>query len=443
MSSAACLDGVESIYPLTPMQEGMLVAALAAPGSGMGFQQLSATVAEPLNGQAFVEAWQALIDRHSIFRTGFVWSGLKQPVQVVQRRAAIPIALEDWRGKNPVQVEHALETFLAADAKRGFNLTRPPLARVLVAHATDSSFIFVWTYHHLLLDGWSLTQSLKEVFVTYRERCAGRSVPPVQSRQFRDYVAWMRQCPTDAATHFWREALAGFERPNRMVFDAGLARGRAGPNDSAVAEKTLDAALAARVLSGTRRMQLTFGTLVYGAWALVLARVAEATDVLFATTVAGRPPSLSNGTEIVGLFINNVPVRVRLKEDSSVPDWLRRLQQGRARAHEFEDVPMGLIKDCRRSASATPSRPVSSSSRTIRWMGSCERWRAPVACGRYEARCGPRIRWPWWRFPYGESVRIQIAHDRRRISHESCGVDPRALRGNHRCACHRARSARS
>ena len=154
-------NNIEDIYPLAPVQDGMLFHTLYAPEAGIYFMQFTCTFQGDLHAPALEQAWQQTLDRHPVLRTGFMWQGRDKPLQVVRRQVGLPWAQEDWRGLSPDEQQARLASFLRSDRVRGFELSTPPLMRMTLIQIADDAYRFIWSYHHLLLDGWSMSLVLK------------------------------------------------------------------------------------------------------------------------------------------------------------------------------------------------------------------------------------------------------------------------------------------
>ena len=178
---------VEDIYPLAPTQQGILFHNFYDPASAMYLELITWTIDGEVNISAFEKAWQSVVDRHPILRTSFVWEGLDEPMQIVRKQARLPLTYEDWRGLTPeVQHEHT-EEFLARQRARGFDLSVAPLMRIALIRLADSVYRFVWSYHHVLVDGWSLSLIFNDMFSFYEALIQGRELKLEPGRPFRDY----------------------------------------------------------------------------------------------------------------------------------------------------------------------------------------------------------------------------------------------------------------
>src|SRR5215467_9973605 len=164
---------IEEICVLSPMQQGMLFHTLEAPGSGVYVTQLRAEL-EGLNEGAFREAWSQVVQRHGVLRTGFVWEGVAEPLQVVERGVKLAWEEEDWRGLSGEEQKEKLEQYLKADRVRGFDVSKAPLMRLSLIRTGEERFQLLWSHHHLLMDGWSVPVVLSEVMRFYEANCAGK-----------------------------------------------------------------------------------------------------------------------------------------------------------------------------------------------------------------------------------------------------------------------------
>ncbi|WP_370937945.1 non-ribosomal peptide synthase/polyketide synthase [Amycolatopsis sp. cg13] len=322
---------VEDIYPLTPMQAGMVFHDLAQPGDRVYFEQVSFTVDEVPDPQRLGEAWQRIVERTPILRSRIVWDGVPQPLQVVQRAVELPVSYVDWSTVDP---EQALEQLLAQDLAEGFDLAQAPLARLVIARESATKVRVLWTFHHVLLDGWSVFGILSDVVALLRGE-----EPPVRP-PFRDYAAWLAAQDDERAEEHWRTELAGVT-PTPLPLERPAVRTHTSSSTGRIAVE-LDDETSTAVYAFARRHRLTVNTLVQGAWAALLARYSGETEVCFGATVSGRPAELPGADDIPGIFINTLPVRVRLDGTRGVADWLRDLQAAQAESRRFGHV--GLTK---------------------------------------------------------------------------------------------------
>ncbi|HEX7238763.1 MAG TPA: amino acid adenylation domain-containing protein, partial [Longimicrobiaceae bacterium] len=333
--------GAEDVYPLTPMQEGMLFHSLLAPGSGVYVGQFGLVLEGPLDVRALRAAWGGVLARHDALRAGFAWAGLDRPVQVVRREVELPFRVEDWRGEDPAGREARMERWLEADREAGFDPGRAPLMRLALFRVGDEEHRLVWTQHHLILDGWSLSLVFRDVLAGYAAHVRGEAPRAAHGARLREYVAWLERQDRGRAERFWKAALAGFDTPTPLPASGTPRSGGGGHGTAALllSPERTDA-----LHERARRLGVTPSTLLQGAWALLLSRYSGEDDVLFGATVSGRPAELPGAEETVGLFINTLPVRVRLKGEATLGEWLAELQREQVEAREYEYTPLVEVR---------------------------------------------------------------------------------------------------
>ena len=325
-------DRVEDVYPLSPMQQGMLYHSVLAGDSPVYLEQFTCSIRGALDVDAFRAAWERVIQRHTVLRTAFFWNHVEQPVQVVFSRVDPPWSSHDWRTLPDAERDARLEKFPGQDLRKGLELDVPPLMRFTLIRLGDESYRFFWTSHHLVLDGWSTAIVLSDVFACYQASVAGQDYSPAATRPFGEYIDWLQARDPAQADAYWRAELQGFSRPTPLPASA---TGHTEPRGFAVAELSLPADASTRLASAVRDHHLTLNTLARGAWALVLGAHAGQDEVLYGATVAGRPASLPDVDTIVGLFINTVPIRVRIDSHAPLVEWLHRMQVDQAALDQY------------------------------------------------------------------------------------------------------------
>ncbi|WP_422766135.1 amino acid adenylation domain-containing protein [Pseudomonas hefeiensis] len=290
---------IEDIYPLSPMQQGMLFHTLYEQQAGNYINQLRVDVAG-LDVERFRQAWQAAMDAHEVLRSSFVWDGdFKRALQVVHKQLEVAFVLHDWRARPDLSQD--LETLALAQRQQGFELDAAPLLRLLVVRVAEERYHLIYTSHHILMDGWSNSQLLGEVL----QRYSGQPVVASGSR-YRDYIAWLQRQDGAASEAFWKPVLQRLEAPTRLADAvASPTQTGAGYGDHV---QVLDETLTRRLEAFARASKVTVNTLVQAAWLLLLQRYTGKHTVAFGATVAGRPADLPGIEQQIGLFINTLPV---------------------------------------------------------------------------------------------------------------------------------------
>ncbi|MFE4517673.1 amino acid adenylation domain-containing protein, partial [Kitasatospora sp. NPDC056783] len=335
--------GVADVYPLTPMQAGMLFHSLLDPDGDTYVNQVRLVLTGVTDPHALAEAWQRTADANAILRTRLSWQDGAEPLQVVQHRAALPVAHHDWTGRPAEQVERDTARLLAEDRAAGIDLAGAPLLRLTLIRLTPTSVRLVWTFHHVLLDGWSAAQVFDEVCERYAALTSGRRPVPVERAPYADYLRWLAGQDRAEVERYWRATLAGFPAPTDLPRDRRPA-GAHRASSSATVRVALGPELSERLRTTARQAGLTVNTVLQGAWGLLLSRYGGGDDVVFGTIVSGRPAELPGVTSMVGLFINALPTRVRIDGRRPLLDWLREVQDTQSEARRHDAVSLAQLQ---------------------------------------------------------------------------------------------------
>jgi amino acid adenylation domain-containing protein/non-ribosomal peptide synthase protein (TIGR01720 family) len=330
----------------------MLFHHLTDQRAGVDIEQVVLHVPEALDPARLEAAWQWLIDRHDILRSRFVWEGVEEPCQQVMGDVRVPFVYEDARSLTTVEQGERLRSFLAADRLSGFELNCAPMSRLMVFQWQQASFSLVWTFHHALLDGRCYPVLLREAFEAYAELGDGPVLSRPEPISYRRHIEWLQRQDFAAADSFWKEQLAGFTAPTPLVVDrisvaAGVAYIQGESWDG------VDQATTANLRRLSREHNLTLNSIVMGAWAILLHRYSGEEDVVFGATRACRQ-SMPNAEQIVGLFINTVPVRVKLCGGDSLLSVLQSVRRQWLDMRPYEHTPLPRVKACSQVPPAQP-----------------------------------------------------------------------------------------
>lgn len=347
---AAAHPDASEILPLTPLQKGLLFhSILAEDGFDAYAAQLRLDLEGPLDPATLRSAAGALLQRHAALRAAFHHEETAEPVQVISDEVELPWAEADL-AQLPEDRRAAEAGRLAADERsHGFDMTAPPLLRFLLLHLGSGRHRLLLTAHHILWDGWSTAVLVRELFTLYEHGGDGSVLPPAPPH--RDHLAWLAGRDAAASRRAWADALRDLAGP---TFVAEGAPEPAPPQEHLTTElgEERTAALTGQALAHG----LTLGTVVQGAWGVLLSRVTGSEDVLFGTSVSGRPPALPGIEDMVGLLTNTVPVRLRLRADESLPETLARLQREQVHLVPHHHLGLGDIQS-QASLAAAKARP--------------------------------------------------------------------------------------
>ncbi|WP_460146266.1 amino acid adenylation domain-containing protein [Pseudomonas sp. H3_H08] len=336
---------IEDIYPLSPLQQGMLFHSLLHEDSGVYLMQDRYRIGGAIDEEAFLESWRQVVALHPSLRASFQWKSQKQPVQVIHRQVKVPLDTLDLRGLAPHEQEARIRTLLEDEQKVGFNLSKPPLIRFRLVRLADESYEFIRSFHHILMDAWCISLVTVDFLKVYEALCNDRTPELKSPRPFRDYIQWLQRQDASKAEQFWRGQLQGLNAPTPLTVDNGVTRDRY--TDAVLVDDQLihlDAQETQALAAFCRSRRITPNTFFQGVWSLLLSRYSGQQDVVFGVTVAGRPADLTGVAEMIGLFINTLPLRVCVDPNASLGNWLGDLQKLNVDMRDFEHTPLTDIQ---------------------------------------------------------------------------------------------------
>ncbi|GIG90332.1 amino acid adenylation domain-containing protein [Plantactinospora endophytica] len=329
---------LDDILPLTPLQEGMLFHNQFDESTlDVYAAQLVVDLAGPLDEAALRAAGEALLARHPSLRAGFRHKGLSKPVQVIPQSVRLPFTVHDLTGTPGPEQDEAVRRIAATDRTTRFQLGRPPLLRFALVRLAPEAHRLVLTMHHILADGWSTAVVWRDLLALYHGRGHAPELPPVPP--YRRYLAWLAEQDSEAARGAWREYLAELD-------GATLVAPRAGDEAELPQQqrRTLSPSVTEALTGWCRARGVTLSTAVQAAWVLVLGHLTGRTDVVTGITVSGRPPELPGVETMVGLFINTVPLRVRLRHGETLGGLVERMQAEGLRMLPYQHLGLAEIQ---------------------------------------------------------------------------------------------------
>ncbi|GER90177.1 hypothetical protein KDW_43390 [Dictyobacter vulcani] len=343
---------VENIYPLVPMQQGLLFQSIYAGGQGDYIVQIGYSFKGQLDIAALLQSWQHVVNQHPILRTAFLWDGLDEPVQMVRQQISLPVTQLDWHNLSSAEQQERLKTLLQEDRLQGFDPSQAPLMRFTVIQLAEDRYEFFWTHHHILLDGWSLPLILKQVFDSYRALSQKRTPQLERVRAYEDYISWWLRQDMQQAEAFWRQLLHGFSTPT-LLGSALVKKEQAEQSQQAEQQVALSEEMTHTLQQVARQHELTLNTLVQGAWAILLSRYTGQDDIVFGTTVSGRPAEIIGIEAMIGLFINTLPVRIQVSPEKTLFSWLQSLQELQSKMRQYEYSSLAKIQNWSELAGGT------------------------------------------------------------------------------------------
>ncbi|MDU9393633.1 non-ribosomal peptide synthase/polyketide synthase [Pseudomonas sp. zfem002] len=342
---------IEDVFPLTPMQEGMLLHTLLEPGTGLYYMQDRYRINSDLDPERFSRAWQAVVARHEALRASFCWDIGEGMLQVIHKPGTTAVEYLDWRDVPADEQDPKLQALHKREREAGFDLLHQAPFHLRLIRVGEASYWFMMSNHHILIDAWCRSLLMNDFFDLYMALGEGREAQLSPAPRYRDYIGWLQQRGLEQARNWWRDNLRGFERPTPIPSDRPYLREHASESGGMVVGDVytrLDVADGARLRELAQQHQLTVNTFAQAAWALTLRRLSGDRDVLFGVTVAGRPVDMPQMQRTVGLFINTIALRIGLPRDGqrqSVRQWLSGLLDSNMQLREYEYLPLVNIQE--------------------------------------------------------------------------------------------------
>ncbi|MCU0286015.1 MAG: amino acid adenylation domain-containing protein [Acidobacteria bacterium] len=303
-------QNVEDMMGLTAMQEGMLFHYLAEPGSLRYFEQFRFQLKGKINTRWFEGAWAAVAQVNETLRAVIRWEQLEEPVQIVLKDKKIPICIMDLSAEKPETLPSALAKIAAKDKNQTIDLTSNPLRITLILTGTNENEMLI-TFHHILYDGWSNGIILREFLEAYNCLAGGKKPEIEPKTKYKEFIKWFqndRIQNKDKHETFWKNYLAGFDTYTTLPYD-GVKTGDI--LHVQTIREAISPVLRKQINEFSQAHNVTPAAILYAAWGILLQKYNNADDIIFGTTVSGRVPEIKGSEDVVGLFINTIPLRLK------------------------------------------------------------------------------------------------------------------------------------
>ncbi|MCT9119249.1 condensation domain-containing protein, partial [Cupriavidus gilardii] len=331
---------IESIAALTALQQGVLFHALERGDGDPYHYQRVFDIRGELAIDDFIRAWQWTADRHQALRSDFIWGETDVPLQIAYKRRPVQLEQLDWRSVPADEQRRQLEARLKVQRQEGFPFRRAADLRLCLVQVEVRRWWLAWSFHHVAMDGWSVGMVLSDVLQSYLALRRGQPLPATAPRPFSAYLQWLGQRDKAVSAAYWQQTLADVEVPTPLPASAP----EVGRSGYAEQKLSLSPTLSETARALARQAGVTVNTLVQGLWAWTLARHGANRDVVFGTTVSGRSGDFPGIESMVGLFINTIPLRVRMPSDLPIRQWWRAIQHQAVENQQHEHMPLPDIQ---------------------------------------------------------------------------------------------------
>lgn len=340
-SSGSLNDNIESVYRLSGTQEGMLFHSLYDTEVKAYIEQFQCEFPE-LQPELLIKSWYVLTSRHSILRSSFYYETFNVAVQCLYREITIPVLQLDCRNLSAIEIE-AIEK---KDRQQGFDFTKAPLMRLTLLRLAEKRYRLLWTFHHILCDGWSIAVLINELQEVYQALAVGISPARAIEDKYEDYIRLIEAVDRHEEEKYWKSYMRGVNRPTLLPFISSRAPERTkgiGEYRHETLELTTD--LTQKIIRCAQSRQVTLNTMMQAVWAYLLYRYTGEQDITYGIITSGRPEELSGVERRVGVYINTLPVHARINEDMLLNDWLAELQLGQVASRQYQHTRLNDIQN--------------------------------------------------------------------------------------------------
>ncbi|GMG77393.1 non-ribosomal peptide synthetase [Bacillus safensis] len=329
-------DQVQDMYYLSPMQEGMLFHTLHHQEKGFYVEQMDMNVKGTLRYDLLEKSMNIIVERYDIFRTVFLHEKVKRPVQVVLKERPFTLDVVDLQDLSEDEQLERIEKFKQQDQLRGFDLSKDSLMRASVFQTGPASYRWIWSYHHILLDGWCFGLVVQELFAIYHALLHDVPYKLEPVKPYKEYIKWLEKQDKQASLQYWQQSLAGFDGQSTFKEQ----RKQTNEHELGEIEWSMSKEETAALSELALQQNATLSSALQSVWSILLSRYQRSNDVLFGTVVSGRPADLAGVDSMVGLFINVIPRRIQLTDHMTFRTLLSETQQQSLAAEPHQYIPI-------------------------------------------------------------------------------------------------------
>ncbi len=333
-------QNIQDILSLTPMQEGMFFHFLRDSEDNFYFEQLSLKIQGDLQIKLVEKSWQHVIDTNEMLRTVFRWKKLPKPMQVILKNYLVPFRVHDLSGLNPSLRDEKLNQLKKLDREEKIDIQTEPFRVTLIQLQTDE-WVMMVSNHHILYDGWSTGIILYEFFQVYHALTQGKNLKIEKKTNCKEFIKCSQTQDQEKVKEYWSYMLKDYDATTylqslreRQDIEKGVAS----------YSFCLNEELTHQMDRLTKEYRITPATLFYTAWGIFLQRYSNTDDVVFGTTVSGRNASIRGIEDMVGLFINTVPLRVKAQPEENLSDLIKGIDYILKERTPYENIPLVDIK---------------------------------------------------------------------------------------------------
>ncbi len=336
-------NNIKDIYPLSPMQHGILFHTLADESLGMYFEQIAITLSGQIDLDLFQKSFNAVIKEYDVLRTMFIYKNVKKPVQLVLKDRKTDIRFEDISTKAGLEKTEYIEKFKKQDMEKGFDLSRDILIRMSIIKTDERSCEIIVSFHHIIMDGWSLGVIIKDILANYELLKDKKELKIIDAKPYSDFIKWIENQEIEEGFSYWKKHLEGYEQKAEIPYSL---KRKIEDHSYTLGETafTLSEDLTNRLTVLAKQKGTTVNTLFQIAWGMLLHIYNYTEDVVFGLVVSGRPSEIEGIETMVGLFINTIPVRMKFEHSCTLNEIIEQIRDNLFESTKYDYLPLAKIQ---------------------------------------------------------------------------------------------------
>ncbi|MBB6625542.1 amino acid adenylation domain-containing protein [Clostridium gasigenes] len=335
-------NNITDIYPLSPMQKGMLFHSLSDKDADTYLVQILISIEGNLNNEIFGKSFDILVNKYEVFRTIFIYEDIEDPVQVVLKERTVELNNLDFTNFLEDEAQLEVDRYITTDRAKGFDITMDPLIRLALIKLPNNKWKVIITFHHILMDGWCSSIILSELFKTYDVLYRNTNYKIEEVKQFSTYIKWLENQDKNIAREYWTSYLDKYEEVATIPIIKKIDNNGSFDKEEVLLKLNKNTVNDLKILA--KNYETTLNIIFQTIWGIILQRYNNNDDVMFGSVVSGRPSEIENVENIVGIFINTIPVRIRKVENLKFKELVKQVNKNAVESQEFNFYPLTEIK---------------------------------------------------------------------------------------------------
>ncbi|MEO7768781.1 MAG: amino acid adenylation domain-containing protein, partial [Ferruginibacter sp.] len=337
-------EQIEGIYRLSGLQQGILFHGLYdTSGIGVYIDQFGCDLLN-VDLELFRLSWDYVLTNHSILRSAFYADTFSAPVQSAYSNVKPSITILDYRDLNESEQLVAFKEYEEADVIKGFDFKVPPLMRFALIRLTDDRWRMLWTWHHILLDGWSKPLLIEEFLTAYEVFATGKEPALREDDRYEDFIRYIERSNKEQEEKYWRGYMKGVEQSTLLPFIGKTPERMKEIGKSKMLYLDISESLTTNIQNYAQQNKVTANTIMQGVWSVLLHRYTGNKDIVFGIIVSGRPDDLPRVEQRVGMYINTMPLHTVINKEKGIVDWLQQIQEEQLSSRQYQHTPFSNIQ---------------------------------------------------------------------------------------------------